>query len=103
MLFRLKIYFLTIAICVALWPAAGRAAPIFVANAGFEDTSGQAMFNEFTFGMPTDWTQHDPTGIFVGSDNRPDVLLGTLELNGTVLFNTTASEGSKVAIMFVNP
>ena len=99
MLFSLKIYFFTIVICLTVWPAAGRAAPISVVNAGFEDTSVQAMFNEFAFGTPTDWTQHDLTGIFIGSGNRPDVLLGTLELNGTVLFNTTASEGNKVAIM----
>ena len=28
------------------------AAPLTVVNAGFEDTSGQSVFNEFTFGTP---------------------------------------------------
>jgi hypothetical protein len=100
MLFRFKRCFLVIAICVAVWPAAGRAAPIAIVNAGFEDTSGQAVFNEFTFGKPTGWTQHDPNGIIVGFGNGPDVFLGTLEPNSPINFIDPSPEGNKVAIMF---
>jgi hapalindole H/12-epi-hapalindole U/12-epi-fischerindole U synthase len=100
MLVRLKRFILMFAICGVILPTAGRAAPIAIVNAGFEDTSGQAVFNEFTFGTPTGWTQHDPNGIIVGTGNGPDVFLGTLQPNGTDFFNTTAPEGNKVAIMF---
>lgn len=92
--------FLTIMICAAVLPAIGRAAPIAIVNSGFEDTSGQTTFNEFTFGTPTGWTQYDPNGIIVGAGNGPDVFLGTLQPNGTDFFNTTAPEGNKVAILF---
>ncbi len=87
-------------ICAAVLPAIGRAAPIAIVNSGFEDTSGQTTFNEFTFGTPTGWTQHDPNGIIVGAGNGQDVFLGTLQPNGTDFFNTTAPEGNKVAILF---
>ncbi|NKB20938.1 MAG: hypothetical protein GKS01_10605 [Alphaproteobacteria bacterium] len=89
-----------LALCVAVWPISGHAAPVTVVNAGFEDTSGQAVFNEFTFGTPTGWVQYDPNSIIVGSGNGPDVFLGTLEPNGTDFFNATAPQGNKVAIMF---
>ena len=41
---------------------AASAAPLTVVNAGFEDTSGQTVFNEFTFGTPAGWTSYDPNG-----------------------------------------
>lgn len=100
MLISLKRCFMTVAICAAILPAVGRAAPIAIVNAGFEDTSGQTTFNEFTFGTPTGWTQHDPNGIIVGSGNGPDVFLGTLEPNSPINFINPAPEGNKVAIMF---
>ena len=89
-----------IVIAASLNVTASRAAPVTVVNAGFEDTSGQTTFNELTFGTPAGWVQYDPNSIIVGSGNGPDVFLGTLEPNGTDFFNTTAPEGSKVAILF---
>ncbi len=89
-----------IAMAASLNMTASRAAPVAVINAGFEDTSGQVTFNEFTFGTPTGWVQYDPNSIIVGSGNGPDVFLGTLEPNGTDFFNATVPEGNKVAILF---
>jgi hypothetical protein len=81
-----------------LWGSAGRAAPVAVANAGFEDTTGQTVFNEFTFGEPAGWSYYPtpPAGI-IGSSG---VFTGTLEPNGVDFFDTTAPEGVKVAILF---
>ena len=73
------------------------AAPLTVVNAGFEDTSGQTVFNEFTFGSPAGWTIHDPNAI-VGAGFFP----GTLQPNGVDFFNSTAPEGSRVGILFNN-
>ena len=75
----------------------GSAAPLTIVNAGFEDTSGQTVFNEFTFGTPTGWTLHDPDTI-VGAGFFP----GTLQPNGVEFFNATAPEGDRVAILFNN-
>ncbi len=72
------------------------AAPLTVVNAGFEDTSGQTVFNEFTFGTPAGWQIHDPNGLIPDADIFP----GTLLPNGTDFFNTTAPEGNRVAILF---
>lgn len=73
-----------------------RADLITVVNPGFEDTSGQTTFNEFTFGTPAGWDLYDPSGI-VGSAG---VFVGTLLPNGTDFFNSTAPEGSRVSILF---
>jgi len=67
-----------------------------VVNPGFEDISGQTVFNEFTFGVPNGWQIHDPNNI-TGSTG---VFTGTLEPNGTDFFDTTAPEGVKVGILF---
>lgn len=72
------------------------AAPLTGVNAGFEDTSGQTVFNEFTFGTPAGWQIHDPNGLIPDADIFP----GTLLPNGTDFFNTTAPEGDRVAILF---
>ena len=68
---------------------------ITVANPGFEDTSGQTTFNEFTFGTPAGWTIHDPVGA-IGAG----FFTGTLEPNGVDFFNGPAPEGIKVSILF---
>ncbi|MEL6111037.1 MAG: hypothetical protein AAFU85_33940, partial [Planctomycetota bacterium] len=47
---------------------------VTVVNPGFEDTTGQSTFNEFTFGTPAGWDLYDPNGI-VGSEG---VFVGTL-------------------------
>lgn len=69
---------------------------IDVTNGGFEDTRGQRVFNEFTFGSPAGWNLYDPNGI-VGN---PGVFTGTLQPNGVDFFNTLAPEGTRVAILF---
>ena len=75
---------------------AASAAPLTVVNAGFEDTSGQTVFNEFTFGTPAGWTSYDPNGIVGG----PGFFPGTLQPNGVDFFNAPAPEGNRVAILF---
>lgn len=75
---------------------AASAAPLTVVNAGFEDTSGQSVFNEFTFGTPAGWTSYDPNGIVGG----PGFFPGTLQPNGVDFFNAPAPEGNRVAILF---
>ncbi|CAN0559614.1 unnamed protein product, partial [Laminaria digitata] len=59
-------------------------------------TSGQSVFNEFTFGTPSGWTLHDPNGITGGAGFFP----GTLQPNGVDFFNGPAPEGDRVAILF---
>ncbi len=83
---------------IVLGPLAPRADAelIPVANAGFEDVSGQSAFNEFTFGTPVGWTLYDPNNIVP----NPGVFVGTLLPNGTDFFNTTAPEGNLVSILF---
>lgn len=65
-------------------------------NPGFENTSGQTVFNEFTFGTPVGWTLHDPNAIIGG----PGFFPGTLQPNGVDFFNGPAPEGNRVAILF---
>jgi hapalindole H/12-epi-hapalindole U/12-epi-fischerindole U synthase len=74
------------------------AAPLSIVNAGFEDTTGQNPFNEFTFGTPTGWTMHDPNLITGG----PGFFPGTLQPNNVDFFNgpVAAPEGSRVGILF---
>jgi len=67
-----------------------------VVNAGFEDVSGQASFNEFTFGTPAGWTLYDPDNVIP----NPGVFTGTLLPNGVDFFNATAPEGNLVSILF---
>lgn len=77
-------------------PAAVQSAPLAIVNAGFEDTSGQSTFNEFTFGTPVGWGIHDPNGLI----HDPDIFPGTLQPNGVEFFNSAAPEGSRVGILF---
>lgn len=72
------------------------AAIITVTNGGFEDTSGQGTFNEFTFGTPIGWSIDDPNNIVPSSG----IFTGTLQPNGVEFFNSTAPEGDLVAILF---
>ncbi len=74
------------------------AALVPVINPGFEDTSGQSVFNEFTFGEPNGWSLHDPNNIFPNGG----IFIGTLQPNGVDFFNDTAPEGSRVSILFNN-
>lgn len=79
------------------WLAAeANASSIPIINPGFEDVSGQTVFNEFTFGEPQGWDFYDPNNII------PDAgtFTGTLEPNGTDFFSTTAPEGNRVGILF---
>ena len=74
------------------------AAIVPVANPGFEDTTGQVVFNEFTFGTPTGWSLYDPNAIIPD----PGVFTGTLFPNGVDFFDSPAPEGSRVSILFAN-
>lgn len=85
---------LPIVFLVAATPVAAQLLP--VVNPGFEDISGQQVFNEFTFGVPTGWSLHDPNAIVA----QPDIYVGTLRPNGTQFFSTPAPEGQRVAILF---
>ena len=93
-----KLTGLAIASMIAMgWLAAEtQASSIPIINPGFEDVSGQTVFNEFTFGEPAGWDLYDPNSII------PDAgtFTGTLEPNGTDFFNTTAPEGNRVSILF---
>ena len=68
---------------------------VTVINSGFEDTTGQQVFNEFTFGVPVGWSAYDPSNIL-----GEGVFLGTLMPNGVDFFNGPAPEGSRVGILF---
>jgi hapalindole H/12-epi-hapalindole U/12-epi-fischerindole U synthase len=99
MLAFLQRYLPTVALMLAFsggFAATSFAAPLTVINSGFEDTSGQTVFNEFTFGTPTGWQIHDPNNIVPD----PDVFTGTLLPDGVQFFNSTAPEGNRVAILF---
>lgn len=76
------------------------AAPLTVVNAGFEDTTGQSVTNEFTFGTPAGWTFHDPNSILQPGGVGGGFFPGTLQPNGVDFFNGPAPEGSKVGILF---
>lgn len=92
-----KKLFLALTLCcltqIQLTPL--RADLVFVENAGFEDVTGQTIFNEFTFGIPSGWQRYDPNGIQGGG-----VFWGTLMPNGTDFFNGPAPEGDRVALLF---
>ncbi len=75
--------------------APAKAELINITNAGFEDTTGQVNFNEFTFGVPAGWTAYDPNFI-----SGPGVFTGTLQPNGVDFFDVPAPEGDRVAILF---
>lgn len=66
-----------------------------VVNHGFEDTTGQGTFNEFTFGVPVGWSIYDPDGAL-----GPGFFTGTLLPDGVNFFNGPAPEGDRVAILF---
>lgn len=76
------------------------AAPVAIINAGFEDTTGQSTSGEFTFGIPTGWTVHDPNDIVPGSGVGGGFFLGTLQPDGVNFFNAPAPEGDRVGILF---
>ncbi|MEO1618091.1 MAG: hypothetical protein AAFV88_19715 [Planctomycetota bacterium] len=75
------------------------AAEVTVVNAGFEDISGESLFNEFTFGAFPGWEIYDPNGI-AGAGMGPDIFLGTLTPNPPEFFLDGAPEGQRVGIAF---
>ncbi len=81
---------------VALAFATANADSITVANAGFEDTTGQTTFNEFTFGAPAGWDLYNPEGVLPNAG----VFTGTLLPTGVDFFNEPAPEGDRIAIFF---
>lgn len=56
---------------------AAEAAPLTVVNAGFEDVSGEFVFNEFTFGALNGWDLYDPANITSGGAGNT-FYIGTL-------------------------
>ena len=79
-----------------LWPLATlQGDTVAVINPGFEDTTGQQVFNEFTFGIPVGWQRYDPDLI-----EGNGVFWGTLLPDGVEFFNGPAPEGDRVAILF---
>lgn len=76
-----------------------------VVNPGFEDISGETVYNEFTFGPQPGWSLYDPFSITSGGEGAT-YYLGTLNpsLNGSpgnyVNFPDGAPEGVRVGIAF---
>ena len=56
---------------------AAEAAPLTVVNPGFEDLSGEVVFNEFTFGPLNGWSLYDPANITGGGAGNT-FFIGTL-------------------------
>lgn len=81
---------------VAVGAAPLQADNILINNPGFEDTTGQFSYQEFTFGTPAGWTLYDPNNLV----NQSTVYTGTLQPNGVEFFPVTAPEGSRVAILY---
>lgn len=85
-----------------------QAAPVTIINPGFEDISGETIFNEFTFGPLNGWALYDPGTIADGGDG-PTFFIGTLtpfepdplgNPGVYVNFPDGAPEGARVAIAF---
>ncbi len=85
-----------------------QAAPLSVVNPGFEDITGEFVFNEFTFGAQNGWALYDPANVTNGGAG-PVFYIGTLtpfepDPIGApgVYTNITngASEGARVGIAF---
>jgi len=74
-----------------------QAASVTIVNPGFEDTTGGAPFNEFTFGPFAGWNLYDPGSITSGGSG-PQYWIGTLQPTGE--FFPGAPEGSRVAIAY---
>ncbi len=92
----MRIQFLAL-LCSITQCAFVRSAPIPIVNPSFEDTSGQTIFNEFTFGTPAGWSIYDPLGTVTAD---PGTFPGTLLPNGVDFFNSTAPDGDRVGILF---
>ncbi len=89
-------------------PGTSLAAPLVVANPGFEDISGETPVNEFTFGPLNGWGLFDPLTITAGGEG-PTYFLGTLtpfepDPIGSPgvfeFFPNGAPEGQRVGIAF---
>ena len=91
-----KQHIITAVIACSSLACSAQAANIAIVNSSFEDTTGQSVSNEFTFGIPTGWTAYDPSNIIPNAGVFP----GTLEPNGVDFFNTTAPDGNRVGILF---
>lgn len=95
----------TFALAGFILPCAAETIP--VANAGFEDISGESPYNEFTFGPLNGWDLYDPGSVTDGGAG-PDYYIGTLRPsfhpNGTPgeyeNFPAGAPEGIRVGIAF---
>lgn len=77
-----------------------RADIINVINQSFEDVTGNAVFNEFTFGPPPGWQVYDPNSNVVNNGAGPQFWVGTLTPNAPTFFVDGAPDGQRVAIPF---
>lgn len=76
-----------------------RADLVVVPNSGFENVTGNVVFNEFTFGAPVGWQIYNPNGIVVNNGVGPQFWLGTLRPSPPTNF-FSVPEGQRVAILF---
>ncbi|MEM9586091.1 MAG: hypothetical protein AAGA03_02320 [Planctomycetota bacterium] len=88
------------ATCAFLAPGFVSAAVVPVVNGGFEDISGEAPFNEFTFGPLNGWDLYDPGGI-TGGGAGGTFFIGTLMPSPPTFFDSVP-EGDRVGIAFNN-
>lgn len=73
---------------------------INVVNPSFENTAGNIVFNEFTFGPPPGWQIYDPNSNVVNNGVGPQFWIGTLLPNAPNFFINGAPHGQRVAIPF---
>lgn len=92
----MKLRLLIAALVFALAAAKSQAVSLTVTNPGFENITGQTVFNEFTFGTPTGWSLYNPFNIV----NQSTVYTGTLQPNGVQFFPVPAPQGSRIAIFY---
>lgn len=87
-----------------LIPLLAQAEELLVINPGFEDITGEAPYNEFTFGPLNGWNLYDP-GTITSDGDGPTFFIGTLtpfETSPGVYeyFPAGAPEGGRVGIAF---
>ncbi len=85
---------------VGLCTQVTRADFLTIANASFEDTNGQIISNEFSFGTPTGWQIYNPNNNVANLGVGPDYWLGTLDIHPPTNFSNDAPDGARVAIAF---
>lgn len=91
---RARVFCLATAVCALSSPTHAQMIP--VTNASFENTTGQILFNEFSFGVPAGWQLYNPSGHVFGGYN----VTGTLQNPEVANFDEPAPDGTRVLILF---